>query len=62
MTEAEQLRRLERLGAKAARAREELEEAIVDASSAGLSLRKIADAAGTNHEAVRQLLRRRAER
>ncbi len=36
-----------------------MEDAIVAARQAGLSLRVIARAVGTNHEAVRQVIRRR---
>ena len=44
---------------KAAKARSELEEAIIAAQVAGHSLREIAELAGMSHESVRQILQRR---
>jgi DNA-directed RNA polymerase specialized sigma24 family protein len=43
----------------AAKARSELEEAIIAAQAAGHSLREIAELAGMSHESVRQILQRR---
>lgn len=54
-----QLARVARAAEKAARTREELEAAIVAAHESGESLRAIAAAAGTNHEAVRTVIQRR---
>lgn len=51
--------RVSRAAEKAAKARSELEQAVVEAQSAGHSLRAIAELAGMSHEAVRQILQRK---
>jgi hypothetical protein len=52
------LERVRRTAAKATTARAELEAAIVAAHAGGASLRAIAAAAGTNHEAIRVIVAR----
>lgn len=52
------LARVTRTAAKAMRAREEFEAAVVAAHATGVSLRVIAAAAETNHEAVRTIIQR----
>jgi hypothetical protein len=55
MTTAE-LNRVERAAAKAAKARAELEAAMIAASSAGVALRPIAQAAGMSPEWTRRII------
>ena len=56
------LLRVSRAAENAAKARTELEEAVVEAQGAGHSLRAIAELAGLSHEAVRQILHRKEVR
>lgn len=53
-----ELKAVKRAAAKAARSREELENAIREAHAAGAALRTIADAANWSHEQVRRILSR----
>ncbi len=58
MDEGETLEVVRCAAAKLAAARAELEAAVLEARRQGLSLRAVATAAGTNHEAVRTLERK----
>jgi hypothetical protein len=51
-----ELQRVKRAAAKAAAAREELDQAMREAHAAGASLRKIAEAAGVSYEQVRRVV------
>lgn len=57
--EPDPLLRVGRAAEKAAEARSDLEQTIVEAQDAGHSLRVIAQLAGMSHESVRQILQRK---
>ena len=57
--EHDTLLRVSRCAEKTAKARSELDQAIVNAKDAGHSLRLIAQLAGMSHESVRQVLRKK---
>lgn len=58
MTSSDPLGRVRKAAEKASATRADLEAAIVAAHAGGASLRAIASAAGTNHEAIRVIVAR----